>query len=134
MKTTGQLSLNFRDILPYIYIGRCYDNALLVADAYPQTEYIEGLIHNGEEWIQHAWNRFNGEEFDLTYQIHLRHLLYCDRRIVIAGTVEYLQGSGYSFDLGFTPLMQQRYRVNAQNCSDKWQRSLLIEFPKLGKL
>ncbi|WP_322652081.1 hypothetical protein [Nostoc sp. ChiVER01] len=44
--------------------------ALLVADAHPQIQYVEGWVFNGDEWIQHAWNRINSEEFDLTYQIH----------------------------------------------------------------
>ncbi|MBD2526781.1 hypothetical protein [Nostoc sp. FACHB-133] len=75
MKKTSELPLTFRDIIPHIHIGQCYYNAFLVADVYPLIEYVEGCIFNGEEWIQHAWNRLNSEEFDLTYQIHLPHLL-----------------------------------------------------------
>ena len=102
-------------IISYIHIGRCYYNAFLVGDVYPEIEYVEGLVFNGEEWIQHAWNRLNGEEFDLTYQIHLPHLLYCDRKIEVAGTLEVLEALGYSFSQGFPPLIEQRYRVAAQN-------------------
>ncbi len=74
MKKTSQLHLTFRDILPHIHIGKCYENALLAADVYQQVEYLEGSAFNGDEWIQHAWNRLDGDEFDLTYQIHLPHL------------------------------------------------------------
>jgi len=79
MKKTSQLRLTFRDVLPYIHVGQCHYNACLVADVYPQIEYAEGVLFNGEVWLQHAWNRLDGEEFDLTYQIHFPHLLYCDR-------------------------------------------------------
>ena len=115
MKKTSELPLTFRDIIPYIHIGQCYKNAFLVADVYPEVEYLEGWVFNHQEWIQHAWNRLNGEQFDLTYQIHFPHLVYCDRRIEIAGTLEFLSALGYSFTLGFAPLIEQRYRVVAQN-------------------
>jgi len=72
------------------------------------VESVEGKIFNDETWIQHAWNRLNGEEFDLTYQIHLPYLLYCDRRIEIAGTLECLEAKGYSFNRGFAPLIEQK--------------------------
>lgn len=120
VKRAAELSLRCIDIIPHIHIGQCYQNAFLIADVYPHVEYIEGRIFN-DEWIQHAWNRLNGEGFDLTYQLHLPSLLYCDaygrlrlRRIEIAGTLEYLETQGYSFNRGFTPLIEQRYGVNAQ--------------------
>ncbi len=113
MKKTFELGLSFRDLIDYIHIGQCYSNALLVADVYSEIEYVEGWVFNDEEWIHHAWNRKAGEEFDLTYQIHLPHLLYCDRKIEIAGTLEDLEALGYSFASGFAPLIEQRYRVAA---------------------
>lgn len=132
MKKTSQLSITFRDLIPVVEIGQCYQNAFLVADVYPQVEYVEGLVFNGEKWISHAWNRLNGEEFDLTYQIHLPHLLYCDafggrshRRIEISGTLEVLEAQGYLFASGFAPLTEQRYRVAARN---------VIEFSHNGNL
>lgn len=120
MKKTSELLLTFRDILPHIHIGQCYKNALLVADIYPEVEYLEGCIFNGETWISHAWNRLDGDEFDLTFQIHFPHLLYSDvydglhqRKIEVAGTLEDLEAEGYLFTPGFTPLIEQRYRVAA---------------------
>lgn len=115
MRKTSELALTFRDLIPIIEVGQCYQNAFLVADIYPEIEYVEGWVFNGEEWIQHAWNRLDSEEFDLTYQIHLPHLLYCDRRIELAGKLEDLEAQGYSFGTGFAPLIEQRYRVVAQN-------------------
>ncbi|MEH1818592.1 MAG: hypothetical protein V7L31_05735 [Nostoc sp.] len=54
--------------------------------------------------------------FDLTYQIHLPHLLYClsvarrrHRRIKLAGKLEDLEALGYSLGLGFLPLIKQHY-------------------------
>ncbi|MHC5746687.1 MAG: hypothetical protein ACYTXT_33315 [Nostoc sp.] len=44
---------------------------------------------------------------------NLPHLLYCDRRIEVAGKLESLEGLGYSFSQGFAPLVEQRYRVAA---------------------
>ncbi|MEH1909338.1 hypothetical protein [Nostoc sp.] len=113
MKKTSQLSITFKDIIPAIELGQCYQNALVVADIYPQVEYVEGLAFNGERWLPHAWNCVNGDEFDLTFQIHFPHLLYCDRRIEIAGTLESLEAEGYSFSQGFAPLVEQGYRVAA---------------------
>ncbi|WP_375471077.1 hypothetical protein [uncultured Nostoc sp.] len=102
MKKTSQLRLTFRDVLQHIHVGQCYQNALVVADIYPQVEYVEGLAFNGERWLPHAWNCVNGDEFDLTFQIHFPHLLYCDRRIIIAGRLEDLEAEGYLFTPGFT--------------------------------
>jgi hypothetical protein len=66
---------------------------------------------------QLLWQLFhqtvNGDEFDLTFQIHFPHLLYCDRKIEVAGTLEVLESLGYSFAPGFAPLIEQRYRVVA---------------------
>lgn len=115
MKKTSELPLTFRDIIPHIHIGQCLNNAFLVADVYPLIEYVEDRVFNGEEWIQHAWNQLDSEEFDLTYQIHLPHLLYCDRRIELAGKLEDLEANGYSFGTEFPPLIEQRYRVVPQN-------------------
>ncbi|WP_392476316.1 hypothetical protein [Nostoc sp. C110] len=42
-------------------------------------------------------------------------LLHCDRRIELAGKLEDLEAQGYSFGTGFAPLIEQRYRVVAQN-------------------
>ncbi|MHC5778691.1 hypothetical protein [Nostoc sp.] len=78
MKKTCELALTFRDLIPIIEIGQCYQNALLVADIYPEVQYVEGLAFNGERWLAHAWNCLDAEEFDLTFQIHFPHLLYCD--------------------------------------------------------
>lgn len=114
MKKTSQLPLTFRDVIPIIEIGQCYQNACLISDVYPQVEYVEGLAFNGERWIQHAWNRLDGDEFDLTFQIHFPHLLYCDRRIQLAGKLEDLEANGYSFGTGFAPLVQQRYGFKVQ--------------------
>lgn len=125
MKKTSQLPLTFRDLIPVVEIGQCYQNAFLVADIYPEVQYLEGWAFNGETWIAHAWNCVNGDEFDLTFQIHFPHLLYSDRKIEVAGTLENLEAEGYSFAPGFAPLIEQRYRVTARK---------VVEFSHNGNL
>ncbi|MHC5615462.1 MAG: hypothetical protein ACYTXA_31970 [Nostoc sp.] len=71
---------------------------------------MEGSIFNGEKWLQHAWNRLDGDEFDLTYHLHFPHLLYSDRKIEVVGTLENLEAEGYLFSPGFAPLVEQRFR------------------------
>ena len=115
MKKTSQLPLTFRDLIPAIAVGQCYQNAFLVADVYPQVQYVEGLAFNGERCIPHAWNCVNGDEFDLTFQIHFPHLLYCDRKIEVVGTLEDLESLGYSFAPGFAPLTEQCHRLAVRN-------------------
>ncbi|MHC5724034.1 MAG: hypothetical protein ACYT04_37035 [Nostoc sp.] len=115
MKKTSQLRLTFRDVLPYIHLGQCHYNAFLVGDVYSEVEYVEGCIFNGEKWLQHAWNRLDGDEFDLSYQLHFPHLLYCDRKIEVVGTLENLEGLGYSFAPGFAPLTEQGHRLAVRN-------------------
>ncbi len=122
MKKTSELPLTFRDLIPIIEIGQCYYNAFLVADLYPEIQYVEGLVFNGQDWISHAWNSLNGDEFDLTYQMHFPHLLYSDRRIEISGTLEDLEAEGYSFSQGFAPLVEQRFRLGVQKRCPRFQR------------
>ncbi|MHC5732179.1 MAG: hypothetical protein ACYTXY_50590, partial [Nostoc sp.] len=75
----------------------------------------EGSIFNSQKWISHAWNRLDGNEFDLTYQLHFPHLLYSDRKIEVVGTLENLESLGYSFAPGFAPLVEQRHRLAVRN-------------------
>ncbi|MEH1907603.1 hypothetical protein [Nostoc sp.] len=96
-----------------------------------EIQYVEGWAFNGEEWISHVWNRLNGKQFDLTYQIHLPHLLTAMATpavgiafIEVVGTLEDLEALGYSFAPGFAPLTEQRYRVGARNVIDSHNGNL----------
>ncbi|HYX18332.1 MAG TPA: hypothetical protein VE944_28995 [Nostoc sp.] len=98
----------------FIRRGRCFDNAIFVANMHSCAEYIEGYAWNDEQWMHHAWNRHKGQEFDVTYQFHAAHLLNSDREIEIAGTVNNLRIQGYVLDTLFlVPLVEQRYRVKS---------------------
>lgn len=46
MKRAAELGLRCIDLIPHIHIGKCYENALLVADVYADIEYVEGRIFN----------------------------------------------------------------------------------------
>ncbi|MFZ2863848.1 MAG: hypothetical protein WA440_03775 [Ignavibacteriaceae bacterium] len=51
--------------------GRCFRNALRVANKYPPVEIVEGIIvyvslRNTAKIIRHVWNKMNGKHFDVT--------------------------------------------------------------------
>ncbi|MEH2033381.1 MAG: hypothetical protein V7K67_27800 [Nostoc sp.] len=114
MKEVSEVILWRKDWNNFIRPGCCFDNAIFVAKMHPCVEYVEGYAWNDEQWRHHAWNRHNGEEFDVTYQLHVTHLLNSDRQIEIAGTVDNLIIQGYVLDTLFLiPLVEQRYRVKS---------------------
>jgi hypothetical protein len=89
---------------------QCYHNALKVAELL-DCEYIEGYIWNGKEDVQHAWNRHNGEEFDLTYQLFCPKLLQCTRKPIVIGTLKDLSKQGYLLDPVYATLCEQKDRL-----------------------
>lgn len=92
---------------------QCYHNALRVADLLDSdgVEYVEGYVLIDDEWVQHAWNSYNGEYFDLTYQIHFKRGMQCERKEVVRGTLKQLQTVGYLLDPVFATLIEQKEKM-----------------------
>ncbi|WP_445634512.1 hypothetical protein NSTC745_06335 [Nostoc sp. DSM 114161] len=114
MKKVSQVIQWRQEFNRFIHPGKCFDNARFVANTFHQFEYLEGYAWNDEEWVHHAWNRYKEQEFDVSYEFYVPHLLYSERKIEIVGTVDDLSSLGYAFDTPFViPLIEQRYRVQA---------------------
>jgi len=62
-----------------ILINQCFDNAMRILQIDKRITYCEGLVECRGLTLRHAWNSFNGEEFDLTAEYFMTPKMQAER-------------------------------------------------------